>query len=616
LGIKVNHHREWWTPGARVTISGDRAEGIGALGKSDTVPPKERLTFVPWDALGTLEAGFIAAETFPEPLALNRADLRLIQNAVLKAFTEGSLQRALNTLVSGAIRLTEADYGFAGLCVPNAIRIYAWAGMTWDHVGRDLYEWAEREWETHGYVELPTATDGMLNEAIRTCKTVFVPSRDCVPHGRLPAGHPPLASFIGAPAVDQGRTIALMALGRESGAFTPADVRAANNMAEILGWVARLREWQLRQAAAYRDGIAAQKEESLSIVGAELAHDVNNALFVIRENARSAAGKTGDQAQNDLREIEEAATDASRAIREMISRATVAETVEECDPEEVISESRSMLDTLIGSSEALDFLSSDLGVRVGIGKLSLRRILMNLCANARDASPTGHARVEIGVHLRDDDSSRACAAISVKDAGRGMDTHALAFATEPFFTTKAAAGSGLGLAAVEQLAKQAGGYVTIDSSPDSGTTVTVVFPLLHDDVPASPAVTTTDDAGEGRPLRVLIADDGKVTLKLAAAVCDAAGFETAAFLKPDEALVWASSAAPAPDVLLTDIRMDPFDGYQLAREVRRINPNIKIVYMSGYFPDVGLPSHPDGAQILRKPFDDQELLTVLTEVMK
>jgi signal transduction histidine kinase len=110
----------------------------------------------------------------------------------------------------------------------------------------------------------------------------------------------------------------------------------------------------------------------------------------------------------------------------------------------------------------------------------LENAVLNLVVNARDAMPDG-GRIEIETAKRfvGGESGGAHAAISVKDTGRGMPPDVVLRAFEPFFTTKGEKGTGLGLAQVQSLARQAGGYVTIESTPGKGTTVTLHLPAAN-----------------------------------------------------------------------------------------------------------------------------------------
>ena len=191
-------------------------------------------------------------------------------------------------------------------------------------------------------------------------------------------------------------------------------------------------------------------------------------------------------------------------------------------------------------------------------------------------------------------------------------------ATKPFFTTKEDGGSnGLGLASVASVVASAQGKLDIRSAVGAGTCVRLVLPLA-DAAPTSVAEERPAPLAEpvDQALSLLVVDDGKATARIIQSMCEAAGHRVQIFTRPDEALVWANRAGVPVDVLVTDIRMEPFDGYQLAEQMKKTHPDMGVVFMSGYFPDADIPPHPDGAALVRKPFDDVSLLQKIAEVAK
>jgi two-component system cell cycle sensor histidine kinase/response regulator CckA len=245
-----------------------------------------------------------------------------------------------------------------------------------------------------------------------------------------------------------------------------------------------------------------------------------------------------------------------------------------------------------------------------VDHVRFEQMLLNLLLNARDAMPSG-GNIRIRTELTRDDSGQEHVLISVADTGVGIPPEALSHIFEPFFTTKERGkGTGLGLASVYGIVRAAGGEITVESDPKSGT----VFRIS---LPAIPGVARDDAPNTGAnvrsPLvRVLVVDDEE-SLRVSIAdwlaskgniVSNAASGEDALDLLSREAL---------PDVILTDMLMPGINGLELARTVRREYPEIKTIIMTGY---ADLSSHEqEGFEWLQKPTQLSAVAEAIGRVM-
>jgi len=249
----------------------------------------------------------------------------------------------------------------------------------------------------------------------------------------------------------------------------------------------------------------------------------------------------------------------------------------------------------------------------------LETALLNLAVNARDAMPHG-GRLSIETRAQavgpgDDPGSRDDAlapgtyvAIAVSDTGTGMDEEVAARAFEPFFTTKdAGKGTGLGLSMVYGFARQSGGHATLKSRLGTGTSVEILLPLAAH---GSEVVVESKAEAESRGAEtvLLVEDDDEVrvaTTKLLTGL----GYRVIGAQDGATALMLVQRQQGL-DLLLTDVVLGTgMSGPELAREARRLRPDLKVLFVSGYVRDAAAFEHglDQDAHFLPKPFQKDEL---------
>jgi PAS domain S-box-containing protein len=377
-------------------------------------------------------------------------------------------------------------------------------------------------------------------------------------------------------------------------------------------------EEQLRQS---------QKMDAVGRLAGGVAHDFNNILGVISGHADMLKLKlpAEDPNQRRVEQILSASERAAGLTKQLLafSRKQVLEPTV-LRPSAVLSDMKKMLEPLIGEDVDLTLHAAAEGA-IRADKGQLEQVLMNLVVNARDAMPKGG---ELTIETRDVDLGEEYiqrrqvvlpgryVMMSVSDTGHGMDEATQARIFEPFFTTKPKGqGTGLGLATVYGIVKQSDGYVWVYSEPGEGTVFRVYLPRVADAAPA-PERPRPEKRRHGTET-LLVVEDEPAALELICEVLRAEGYVVLPAANGQDAVEMAARY-PAPlHLLLTDVILPKLSGPVVAEHVRRLFPDIKVLFMSGYTDD-RISHHgvlDAGVRLLQKPFTGQELLRRLGEVL-
>jgi PAS domain S-box-containing protein len=240
----------------------------------------------------------------------------------------------------------------------------------------------------------------------------------------------------------------------------------------------------------------------------------------------------------------------------------------------------------------------------------LQTALLNLGINASHAMPSGGTLTMEA--SEESEGGRPWAVIGVIDTGVGMDETTLARAVEPFFTTKGADGSGLGLAMVQSFAEQAGGRLRITSVPGRGTTVRLRMPSA---VPDHRDVSRKEAAKPRSHCRILLVDDSTDILSTLTALLARAGFEVAPADSGNQALAILAADGPF-DVLMTDFAMPGMNGAELITRCRSVQPGLRTVVITGLTDLSFADTLPRGTGVLHKPVQSIELIETVHRLMR
>ncbi len=372
-------------------------------------------------------------------------------------------------------------------------------------------------------------------------------------------------------------------------------------------------EEQLRQA---------QKMEVVGRLAGGVAHDFNNLLTAINGYSDllledlPAEGHEHEQ----VAEIRKAGERAARLTRQLLTfgrQQVVAPQV--LDLNALVQGAAALLQRVIGEDVKLaTALDPDLA-RVKADRGQLEQVLLNLAVNARDAMPTG-GRLQVRtqnapeIFLND----RPCVLLEVTDSGRGMDEETLRHLFEPFFTTKPVGqGTGLGLATVYAIVKQAGGSIEVDSEPGRGTTFRVYLPATEGAgiEERSPGISPVDAPGGSET--VLLVEDEDAVRALARIVLRQAGYNILDAGNGTEALQVCAAYRGPIHLLVSDVVMPEFGGRELAERLAEEYPQMKVLFMSGYTDDAVVRHGVlrDEMAFLQKPFTPAALARKVREVL-
>lgn len=362
----------------------------------------------------------------------------------------------------------------------------------------------------------------------------------------------------------------------------------------------------------------ARKMEAVGQLAGGIAHDFNNLLAVILNCAEFLAEDLpqGDPLRDDVAEIAKAGERGAGLIYQLLafSRKEVVEP-RVLDLNDVVGDIHQLLRRSIGEDIELVVDTDPSIPRVLADPGRLEQVILNLAVNGRDAMPeggtlsvmTGSEIVTLG--SRPGLSAGRYASLTVSDSGEGMDESTRARVFEPFFTTKSRGeGTGLGLATVYGIVKQAGGGIYVESAPRKGSAFKILLPECLDEI--TMRVPDLQPASlEGRE-RILLVEDEDAVRQLVTRVLEKHGYTVNAFSEGRAAIDYFKERPLDADLLLTDVVMPHMSGKVLADEITTLRPALPTVFMSGYPDDlIAQKGALDPRQsLVRKPFRAVELL--------
>lgn len=394
-----------------------------------------------------------------------------------------------------------------------------------------------------------------------------------------------------------------------------------------------------------------QKMQAVGQLAGGIAHDFNNVLsaIIMSSDLLLANQRASDPSFSDIMSIKQNANRAAALVRQLLAfsrRQTLRP--ETLDLTDVLADVRMLLTRLVGNTIDLKVEHGrDLWpVRADLGQFE--QVIVNLCVNARDAMPDGGAITigtrnvpagEIAAMARKELPAIDHVMVTVRDTGTGIAAENIKKIFEPFFTTKdVGKGTGLGLSMVYGIIKQSGGFIYVESEIGKGTEFQVLLPRLEE-IETQKLLESTDNADggpagapalpkpaaaknevqdlSGQGLVLLVEDEDAVRMGGVRAL-KSRGYTVIEASNGVEALEAFRAAHGTVDLIVSDVVMPEMDGPTLLREVRKIQPNIKFIFVSGYAEDAFAKNLAEDAVFgfLPKPFSLKQLATTVKDWME
>lgn len=381
-------------------------------------------------------------------------------------------------------------------------------------------------------------------------------------------------------------------------------------------------EEQLRQA---------QKMEAVGRLAGGVAHDFNNVLGIVTaccELLRSRVEMNGGSQY--IENIQEAAKRGTSLTRQLLSfsRRQIGLRPRLLDLNDLVREVVKLLRPLMGDDVQIIVRHGDETAVIESDPAQLDQIVLNIAVNARDAMPNG-GKLILETSVQEFDAALAerhspmkagrYVLLAISDTGFGMDQATLSRIFEPFFTTKETGkGTGLGLATVYGIVKQSGGHIWVYSEVGRGTTFKIYLPSADHKLGTAPKTATETLPPMAHGQTVLLVEDDVLMRALTRQMLEEHGYGVIEAEDGNSALEKLNSNHTSVDVVLTDVVMRGMSGPELALQLIKRSPGIKVIYMSGYTGELivqnGESMH--GIAMLDKPFTRIALLKTIHSALE
>lgn len=359
---------------------------------------------------------------------------------------------------------------------------------------------------------------------------------------------------------------------------------------------------------------------SIGRLAGGIAHNFNNLLTVVTGYTDLLAKRMPHDSsfQRYLANIQEAANRGASLTHQLLAFARKQPMrPQEVIMNEVISNTELLFSNLLEKNIELEIQLDPATSKVKLDSTQFEQVLLNLVINARDAMPEGgklsiatsqvllglesieqHPEIRPGHYVQ----------VQISDTGVGMTEEVRRNIFEPFFTTKEVGkGTGLGLASCYGIIKQHQGHILVASQPEKGTTFTILFPLIE---PPSEKTRLTLQKKDSSTSIVMVVEDDPLVRAMAADVLKDQGFVVLEGIHGLDALQTARSFGQPIHLLITDVVMPHMGGPELAQALTQSNPDLEVIYLSGYSIDA-LAAHNieiPATSYLMKPFTPDNLI--------
>jgi signal transduction histidine kinase len=416
----------------------------------------------------------------------------------------------------------------------------------------------------------------------------------------------------------------------KSGATDYVFMERLSRLAPVVRRAMKEAEGRLERQSLEAQFIEAQKMEVIGHLAGGVAHDFNNVVGIILGYSYLITEKLqpGDSVRDDVEMIRQAALQAAALTRQLLtfSRKQSMEPAV-LDLNQVLTDHDRMLRRLINEKIALFVETASKSGRVKADSGSVGQVLMNLVVNARDAMLNGGTlRIKTQDVILGADDVRtfpnvvpgAYVLLAVSDNGTGMTDEVKARLFEPLFTTKPTGeGTGLGLATCQTIVKHFGGHIRVESQIGKGTTFEIYFPRIDQPFDKPARTTPSVPLPKGSETLLLVEDESSVR-DLACKVLEVQGYRVLSASNGQEGLRMVREFNGQPiAMVITDLVMPQMGGKAMAHRLRAADPQLKVLFTSGYTDETILADAvlEPGMAFLPKPYSPADLALKVREVL-
>jgi two-component system cell cycle sensor histidine kinase/response regulator CckA len=378
-----------------------------------------------------------------------------------------------------------------------------------------------------------------------------------------------------------------------------------------------------------------QKMQAVGQLAGGIAHDFNNVLTAIIgfSELLLANHRPSDPAFQDIMNIRQNANRAAGLVRQLLAFSRQ----QNLQPEvlslgDVLSDLTILLGRLLGEKIDLNVINGRDLWKVKADLHQFEQVVINLAVNARDAMPDGGKLTIRTANVGEDESAKLGHQVmqageyvlcEVSDTGCGIPPEVMEKIFEPFFSTKEVGkGTGLGLSTVYGIVKQTGGFIFPESEPGKGSAFRIYLPrhsVSQDEVDAAALEEVREEKQQDLTgtETVLLVEDEEAVRNFASRALASRGYKVLEAGTGTEALEVMKAHDGVVDLVVSDVVMPEMDGPTLARELRESDPQLKIIFISGYAEDAFKKNLGDDEQfvMLPKPFSLKQLVATVKETL-
>ncbi|MBU4415287.1 MAG: GAF domain-containing protein [Proteobacteria bacterium] len=550
-----------------------------------------------------------------EAIRLNESRIKILLK--LNQMADASLQEIKDFSLEAAVKLTKSKIGYI-------------AFMNDDETILTMHSWSKNTVKqcdiSDKPLTYPMETMGLWGEAVRQRKAIITnnySSPNPFKKG-LPKGHIKIIRHMNVPVFEDNRIVIVAGIGNKQNDYDESDVRQLTLLMQDMWSLIQRKQAEKEKKKIEVQLLQAQKIETIGTLVGGIAHNFNNLLMGVQGYTSLMLFETDPTNPNyaRLKNIEKMVKSRLILTQQLLGYARKGQDkIKPLDLNLLVEETSETFGKTRKEFTIHRELADDL-YTIEADQGQIEQVLLNLYVNAADAMPEGgdltlktinssHKNIK-GKHY--DSKPDNYVMLSVTDTGTGMDKFTMKRIFEPFFTTKNQR-TGIGLASVYGIIKAHNGYIDVDSKKGHGTTFKVYLPASE--IKIQKVVKISEELIKGTGT-VLMVDDEEVILEVGREMLEAIGYKVLTAIDGKEAIEIYKKNMDKIDIVLLDMIMPTMGGGKVFDIIKKINPNAKVLLISGYSLDNQvaeiLNRGCDG--FIQKPFDLNELSGKIRKIIQ